>query len=296
MYRSTPALSLRFRCLILIPVLLLLASAVQAAPVYSRVEGEQRIAEFPMEALYYIQYADFLMEKGNYKDAAKVLRKGKIRVTPSADLLVKLGEAYSGQGLTARAQSETREALRVNPDHMLAHVRMGELHFRMGWNKAGLVSFRDAIELAPDEDLPKVRLVGGLCEDDQLLAAEDQCLEFISTNVQSPDLWLSLGQVFEKQEKRRQAFTTYGQVLTIDPENSQAYARQGRLFCEFGQFESAQAACRHAVELEPDNALGHAYLGIACAKLGQNDEARIHAEIAENGGMNMVSVWKIIGN
>jgi len=296
MYRSTPALSLRLRCLVLIPVLLMLASVVQAAPVYSRVEGEQRIAEFPLEALYYIQYADFFMEKGNFKDAAKVLQKGKARVTPSADLLVKLGEAYQGQGLMGRAQTEIREALRVDPENVMAHVRMGEIHFRMGWNKSGLDSFRDAIDLAPEEDLPKVRLVGGLCEDDQLAAAEDKCLEFISTNAQSPDLWLSLGQVFEKQDQRRKAFTTYGQVLTIDPGNSQAYARQGRLFCEFGQFESAQSACRQALKLEPGNSLGHAYLGIACAKLGENDEARIHAEIAENAGLNMVSVWKIIGN
>ena len=85
-------------------------------------------------------------------------------------------------------------------------------------------------------------------------------------------------------------------MLTIDPSNSLAYARQGRLFCQFGQFSSAEISCRKALDLEPDNALGHAYLGIACAKLGQNDEARIHAEIAEDAGLNMVSVWKIIGN
>ncbi len=296
MYRSISAPSIRFRCLILVPILLLLASAVQAAPVYSRVEGEARIGEFPQEALYYIQYADYLMGVGDYKNATRILQKGKARVTPSADLLVKLGEAYEGQELMARAQSVTREALRVNPDHMRAHVRMGEIYFRMGWNESGLESYRQAVDLAPEEDLPKVRLVGGLCEDEQLVAAEDQCLQFISTNAQSPDLWLSLGQVFEKQDKRRQAFTTYGQVLTIDPKNSQAYARQGRLFCEFGQFQSAESACRRAVELEPGNALGHAYLGIACAKLGNNDDARIHAELAEDAGMNMVAVWKIIGN
>lgn len=297
MYRSTPVTFLRFRSLILIPILLiLLAPMVQAAPVTSIVDGESRIAEFPLEALYYIQYAEFLMDRGEFKAAANILQKGKAKITPSADLLVCLGEAYEAQNLMARAQSVTREALDVDSENVKAHVRMGEIYFRLGWNKSGLDSFREAVDLAPGEDLPKVRLVGGLCEDEQLVAAEDQCLEFISTNVQSPDLWLSLGQVFEKQEKRREAFTTYGQVLTIDPENSMAFARQGRLFCEFGQFESARTACRRAVELEPSNALGHAYLGIACAKMGHNDEARIHAEVAEDAGMNMVAVWKIIGN
>ncbi len=296
MHQSRQIFPIRFRCLVLVPILLLISASTWAEPVNSRVVGEARIADFPEEALYYIQYADFLSKNGAYKEAADVLQRGKVKATPSADLLVKLGEVYEKQGLLKRAQSVTQEALKVDSDHVPAHVRMGEIYFRLGWNKSGLASFREAVELAPGNDLPKVRLVGGLCEDEQLVAAEDQCLEFISTQPQSPDLWLSLGQVFENQDKRRAAFTTYGQVLTIDPDNSLAYARQGRLFCQFGQFTSAEASCRRALDLEPDNALGHAYLGIACAKLGQNDEARIHAEFAEEAGLNMVAVWKIIGN
>ena len=296
MYSSRLIFSIRIRCLVLVPILLMIASASLAEPVNSRVMGESQIADFPAEALYYIEYADFLMGNGAHKEAGEVLQRGNRRATPSADLLVKLGEAYENQGMVKRAQTATMDALKVDPDHMKAHVRMGEIYFALGWNKSGLNSFRDAVKLAPDEDLPKVRLVGGLCEDEQLVAAENQCLEFISTQPQSPDLWLSLGQVFENQDKRRAAFTTYGQVLSIDPENSQAYARQGRLFCEFGQFSSAETSCRKALDLDSDNALGHAYLGIACAKQGQNDEARIHAQIAEDAGLNMVSVWKIIGN
>ncbi len=296
MYRSHQIFPNRFRCLMLVPILLMVAATTWAGPVNSRVLGESRIAEFPEEALYYIQYADFLSENGAHKEAADVLQRGKVRATPSADLLVALGVAYEKQGLVKKAQATTREALKVDPDHVKAHVRMGEIYFVLGWNKSGLDSYRAAVKLAPEDDLAKVRLVGGLCEDEQLTAAEDQCLEFISTQPQSPDLWLSLGQVFENQEKRRAAFTTYGQVLTIDPDNSMAYARQGRLFCQFGQFSAAETSCRKALDLEPDNAIGHAYLGIACAKLGRNDEARIHAEIAEDAGLNMVSVWKIIGN
>lgn len=283
----------RFVAALILPLLLLSGSA-SAALVQSAVDGQARLAATPEDPAAYMDYADFLMRQSRFKEAAAVLEKGRTRALPSADLLVRLGEAYEGQELFARAEAVTREALQVDPRHVDAHLRMGAIYFRLGWNSSGLESLRQAVTLAPDEDLPKVRLVEALCRDEQLVAAEDQCLEFISTNNQSPDLWLSLGQVFEKQQRRRQAFTTYGQVLTIDPANSLAFARQGRLFCEFGQFTSAETACRRAVELDPDNALGHAYLGIACAKLGQSDEARIHAEIAEDAGLNMVSVWKIL--
>jgi tetratricopeptide (TPR) repeat protein len=296
MYQPAHRTFFRIRSLVLTPILLLVAASAFAGPVKSRESGEALLAAKPAEASSYLQYAEYLMDVGAYKDAAIVLENGCKLAPASADLLVRLGEIYSARGLDAHAESVTREALKVDPEHVVAHLRMGEIYFRQGWNKSGLTSFRQAVELAPDDQEPKVQLVIGLCEDKQFAAAENQCLEFISSHSQSPDLWLSLGEVFEKQNKQQQAFTTYGQVLTIDPENSQAYARQGRLFCQFGQFHSAVSVCQRALELEPDNALGHAYLGIACAKLGRNDEARRHAEIAENGGLNMVSVWKIIEN
>ncbi len=291
----TNRLSRRLIAAIILPLLLLAVPAL-GSDIESRVDGEALLAQHPDDPAAYLDYSRFLMARGQYKDAAEVLEKGRNKALPSADLLVQLGKAYQGQELFARAESVTREALLLDPNHLDAHLRMGEIYFRLGWNKSGLESLARAVELAPQEDLPKVRLVEALCRDQQLDIAEDKCLEFISTNNQSPDLWLSLGQVFEKQDRQRQAFTTYGQVLTIDPDNSMAFARQGRLFCRFGQFTSAESACRRALELDPENALGHAYLGIACAKLGQNDEARLHAEIAEDAGLNMLSVWRILDN
>ena len=122
--------------------------------------------------------------------------------------------------------------------------------------------------------------------------AEDTCLGFIAATPDDPQLWLALGSVFEQQDKLREAFTTYGQVLSLVPDSAEALARQGRLFCRFGQFSSAAEACRRALAMDAGNLVAHAYLGIACSYLGQGDEARHHAQIAEAGGLNMTAVWK----
>lgn len=273
----------------------LLSAPAAQAEVRSRVEGEALIAARPLEPSSYEIYATFLMGNGAHKEAAEILEKGQAKAAPSAHLLVTLAECYQAQDLLARAEAVTREALVVDPDNVRAHLRMGDLYFRLGWPKSGLDSYREAVRLAPADPAPKVRLVAGYLEAGQLVKAEDTCLEFISLDPQQVDLWLSLGQVFEKQGKQREAFTTYGQVLTMDPASATAYARQGRLFCQFGQFTSAEASCRQALQLDPDNSLAHAYLGIACSYLGNHEEARKHAQIAESAGLNMVSVWKKIG-
>jgi|GEM_PF-1219112 len=277
-------------------LLFLSPAALAETPVNSRVEGQGLIAKFPLEPSSYEIYAKFLSTEGAWEEAAEVLEKGRTKAAPSADLLVVLGRVYEAQGLFARAESVTREALELDPSHVGAHLRMGDIYFKLGWPKSGLESYRTAVDLAPQDLDPQVRLIDGMLEAGFVPEAEEKCLEFIMARGDAPELWLALGEVFEAQDKKRQAFTTYGQVLTIDSENAMAYARQGKLFCEFGQFDAGEMACRRALELEPRNALAHAYLGIACSYLGQEEEARKHAVIAERAGLNMGSVWSKIGH
>ena len=273
----------------------LMASDPALAEVRSRVDGEALIAAKPLEPSSYEIYARFLMDGGAYKEAAEVLERGQAKATPSAQLLVALSEAYEAQEQLGKAEAVAREALVLDPRNVQAHMQMGDLYFLLGWPKSGLDCYRDACELAPGDPAPMVRLVGGYLESGQYPLAQETCLKFISEVPECPDLWLSLGQVFEKQGKRREAFTTYGQVLTLDDGNATAYARRGRLFCEFGQFTSAETACRQALQLDPDLHLAHAYLGIALSYLGNKEDARKHAQIAESGGLNMMAVWKKIG-
>ena len=275
--------------------LLILCPAGSSAAVTSSVEGQALIAADPESPAGYMALGEFYLKNYDLEKAADTLITGDNKAVPSADLLVLLSRVYEAQELMARAESVTQKALVIDENSVAAHLRMGEIYFRMGWPKSGLDSFREAVALAPDETGPKVKFVGGLLEAGQVAAAEQQCLEYVSVDGDNVDLWLSLGQIFEKQEKRQAAFTTYGQILVLDPKNSMAYARQGRLFCQFSQFDAAETACRRALEIDEDNALAHAYLGIACSYLGRNNEARKHAAIAEKAGLNMLSVWKKIG-
>jgi len=282
-----------------LPVLILIMLSVvflptmsSATAVTSHVGGQALIAAHPDEPASYIAFGEFLLARGDSREAEEILEIGRNKAVPSAALLVVLGRAYEAQNRMARAESVTRDALVIDPDSVDALVRMGEIYFRLGWPKSGMESFRAACAISPDETLPKVRVVGGLIDQNKLAEAEDACLRFISANAENPDLWLALGRVFEKQDKLREAFTTYGQVLTLDPKRSEAYARQGRLFCRFGQYDAGRTACAKALELDPDNTLAHAYMGIACSNLGDGENARKHAQIAEAGGMTMVSVWK----
>ncbi len=274
--------------------LLGLSTTAAAAVVASKVEGEALVAASPLDAQAYQDYAEFYLQHQNPEAAAAVLERGKVKAEVTADLLVALGHAYQRAKVWNKAETATREAMVLDPGHVGAQVQLGEIYLALGWTKSGLDCFRKAVELGPGQTLPQVRLVRGLCENGQVDEAEETCLRFIADSADQADLWLALGGVYEKEGKHREAFTTYGQALTVDPGSSVAWARQGKLFCEFGQFDAGAQSCRRALELNPDEALAHAYLGIALSKLGDGDGAREHAQIAEAAGLNMTAVWKVL--
>jgi len=273
----------------------LLVPTGSSAEIGSKMEGRSLVADEPMDPASYINYSRFLVGIGELKEAEEILEIGRNKANPSSTLLVELSVVYETRSRFSKAEAAAREAVALDPGNMDAHLRLGEIHFRMGEKKAGVGCYRRAHDLSPREALPRVRLVNGLMDIGETLEAEDFCLQFIASDPDNPDLWLALGRSFEKQGKNREAFTTYGQVLTLDPREAEAYARRGRLFCRFGQFEAAEEACRHALALDRDNMVAHAYLGIACSYLDKGKDARKHARIAEAGGMNMSAVWEKLG-
>ncbi len=265
------------------------------AEVASKVEGQTLIAQEPLDPASYINYSRFLVKTGDLKEAENILEIGRNKAVASSNLLVELAEVYEARDRISQAEAAARDAVAIDPENPDAHIRLGEIHYRMGSHAAAVQAYRRAQELSPEEALPRVRLVNGLMDVGEFDEAENLCLQFISTDPDNPDLWLALGRSFEKQGMHREAFTTYGQVMTLDSQAAEAYARQGRLFCQFSQFESAEEACRKALELDPDNLVAHAYLGIACSYLDNGKDARKHAGIAEAGGMNMGAVWEKLG-
>jgi tetratricopeptide (TPR) repeat protein len=280
-------------------VMVCLASAglptLAGAEVASKVDGRALIASDPLDPAAYINYSRYLVKIGEVEEAEEILEVGRNKANTSSTLLVELSEVYEMRGRNSHAESAARDAVAMDHENPDAHLRLGEVHFRMGNKKAGVQSYRQAQKLSPLEALPRVRLINGLMDIGETAEAEDLCLQFIASDPDNPDLWLALGRSFEKQGKNREAFTTYGQVLTLNPEEAEAYARQGRLFCRFGQYESAEVSCRKSQTIDSGNLVAHANLGIACSYLENGKDARKHARIAEAGGMNMGAVWDKLG-
>jgi len=255
-------------------------------------EARARIAAAPADPVGYLDLAAAAWRAGDTGAAARALEEGRRKATPSAPLLVELGRAYVALNRLADAEEAVQAALVIDPEVPGGQLQLGRVYGLIDWPLAAIECFERAVAQSPRDVSAQCALVEGLLAANRAPAAEKQCREFLSAGEGHAALWVSLGETLEAQEQLRDAFDAYGRALVADATHAGAHARRGRLFCRFGQFDAAATECRAALATDPDNALAHAYLGIAYSYQGQAEAAREHVLRAQAAGLNMEPALK----
>ena len=257
--------------------------------VVTTAEGRTLIARDPYDPLNYVQASLAAYQQGKLNVAVDLLEEGSRVAEPSALLQLALGALYLELGRLADAESVTQKALELEPDNLDAKVQIGQIMNQTGLHHEARAYFTQVLGIDREHPEAQLGLAISLLEAGAVKEAERQCRLYLNEDAARKELWIVLGECLEHQERLREAFNCYGKALAIDADLAGAHSRRGRLFCRFGQFEAAAAECRTALKLDPDDPLAHAYLSIACSRLGQKAAATHHARRAEEGGMHMRS-------
>ncbi len=258
-------------------------------------QGRAEVKAHPAKSAAYLALAGAAWRQGDLTAAARTLETGRAKATRPVPLLIALGSVYADQGRLDDAEKATRDALAGDPRDAGAQYQLGVLQTMGHKDEEAVASFQQALSTAPDHAAAQSRLVETLAAAGHASAAEETCRKFLDASPKRVSLWISLGEALEAQRKEQEAFAAYGKALSLDPKAAGAHSRRARLFCGFSQYEAAQFECRAALSIDPQDPLAHAYLGIACAHLGQKEEARREALRAQESGMQVEEVWDVIG-
>jgi tetratricopeptide (TPR) repeat protein len=291
--------------------------------------GEELIAADPTDPRGYMQAALEAYRGGDEARARDHLERGRERALPSAELLVALAALHVSQEKLHEAEDAALAALEIQPRFALAYVQLAAVYGKAGlyetaiahceqaidcdgrcvpaWlhlgaahsaaanHRQAVEAYRSALTLAPSDPTAQCNLVHNLIALGKPGEAEACCQKWLNAGADYADLHVALGEALEAQQKWQPAFAAYGRAVELRPDCGPAHSRRGRLFCRFQQYEAAVQECRTALEVDPDDAVAHAFLGVAYAHLGNKEEAEIHALRAEVLGMQMNPVWKLIG-
>ncbi len=202
----------------------LMARKVEQA--YALTQKAVRLEEKNVAAL--AMHARVLDWRGNYDSASDYAFQALELEPDNPEVLAVLGEIYSDVGNYGVALDYLEEALAIDPSNVMARRNLGYLYEIQRDFERSIVEYGRAVELAPKR----------------------------------PDLFIELGRQFEHQEEWELAIESYEKAVNAG-ETAFALDALGWALWQSGDHLQALRILRRAAELEPENGLVLAHLGMA---------------------------------
>ena len=188
-------------------------------------------------------------------------------------------EKYIAQGLMVAAIDACLEVIRLEPNYLQIHLRMGEIYEREGKPEEALTKYqllietyvarnepRQAIdvyyrliELSPDTINARARLAELLKNDNRVDAAAEQLAQVAST-------YFRMGQT-------NKALEEYRRGLQWAPGSAPLHAQYGQSLLKLERYEAALSEFRRALELDQNNVAGIAQVNATLALIGDQPVA-----------------------
>jgi Flp pilus assembly protein TadD len=183
------------------------------------------------------------------------------------------GSTLLEQGRYREAEVEFREAVRLKPDHAVAHNNLGWALNCQDRNVEAEAELREAIRLDPNSAMAHSNLSGTLSTLGRFPEAETEAREAIRVKPGLAIAHNNLGLALQKQGQFHDAEAAYHKAIQLDPGDAIGHSNLGYCLSEQGRLREAEPACREAIRLKPGLATAHANLGMVLDKQGRLQEA-----------------------
>jgi predicted Zn finger-like uncharacterized protein len=218
----------------------------------------------PESVAPYIALATLLSSRNRDKEAAEVIEDGKSKLPDQAPVAVAFGEYDAAQGKYDDAVAHFKHALELSPSSLSTHFKLGVTYRHM--RKPDLASQEFDQVLAIDKDYPGLALERGLLfeESGEVERALEQFKNALARAPNDADLQLRVGAAYVAIGQPEKALPMLRKVLEKRPTSAEANHYLGRaIFANEGATTEAMRYLKRAVELDPNRAEYHLYVGWA---------------------------------
>ena len=192
---------------------------------------------------------------------------------------VQTSEKYVEQGLILAALDLCMEVIRLNPDYLPIHLRMGEIYERDGRLEDALAKYQllidtytirgegqraidvyhRLIELSPDTTNARTKLA-------DLLKQAGRTDEALEQSLLVANAYFRIGQT-------NKALEEYRQMLQWAPKSARLHAQYGQALLKLERYEAALGEFRHALEFDQSDVVGIARINMTLALMGEQPVA-----------------------
>lgn len=188
------------------------------------------------------QFSLYEQNKEAVPPVSDPLRSEVIKLNLGSVAHIRRGTDLEQAGKFAEAVAEQKEALRVDPDAVQAHIKLIALYGRLGQYDQAVAHYRAALDLDRDQ----------------------------------ADAHYNYGVLLLKQSKPQDAEKAFQQALQINPYYAEAHNNLGSLYEQQGRLDEALQQFTEAVQNRPNYQLAHFHIGRILANQGKYDEAIQH--------------------
>ncbi|MBA7680690.1 Lipopolysaccharide assembly protein B [subsurface metagenome] len=222
-------------------------------------------------------------------EQARVMGKG----TDNIEAYLKLIEARGyiirlnkHDNILARQKAE--EAIALDSDYAVAHTILGMTHLMdifLGSSKSPRQSMAHAMELAQkasslDDSVALAHSLSGLIYTltRQYEKGVSECEKAVALEPNSESAHRLLGLALRFADRREEAIPIYQRAIRLSPfPKSTTLFGLGLAYIFTGRYEEGVAACKKAVDIQPNNILSQVNLTFAYTVSGREEEARATA-------------------
>jgi Flp pilus assembly protein TadD len=159
--------------------------------------------------------------------------------------------AFLSAHATDLALESYRTALTLDPAFPDAQLNLGLTLADEGQVEEALAALRIAVEQAPEDPLPRHELASLLMDEGEYRAAIGQLKEVTRLAPDLFDAWLDLGIAYAQQGFYAEAERAYAGAAHLRPDDLLLNYNLGGLHALWGKPESALAAVRRALSIDP---------------------------------------------
>jgi tetratricopeptide (TPR) repeat protein len=188
-------------------------------------------------------------------------------------------EKYIEQGLLLAALDAAHEVIRLAPDYLPIHLRMGEIYERAGRPDEALTKYQLLIDtyIARGEPRRAIDVYYRLIElSPDTINARSKLADLLRGDGRSAEAAAQLAVVAAasfRMGQTNKALEEYRRALQWAPESAAIHAQYGQALLKLERYEAALGEFRHALELAPDDPVGIARVNIALALQGAHPAA-----------------------
>lgn len=170
-----------------------------------------------------------------------------LQVTENNDLAhINLGIALENQGKIDEAIGHYISALRINPNHQLAHNNLGQLD-------DAIHHYSEALRLQPNYASAQFNMAIALSGQERIKEAISYYNDFLRNEPKNADAHFNLGLLLAQQDKFESSISHLKDVIKIKPDHAEAQWSLGLVFAKQGDLEKAAFRLSKALENNPEN-------------------------------------------